>query len=169
MNLDDYQLEAQRTAPRELSAYPRAVREALEAGGPRELLDVFDVLIWGQGLAGEAGEVCDLLLKKVHGHGRAYDPEALLKELGDVLCYLANLASAHGFTLSEVAQANVDKLRARYPEGFTVAAANAPKPEQVAQWADPDVAYERVFAQPRVEKVVFATLGAPHDGTGGVE
>lgn len=128
MTLDEYQNEAKRTAPRSLDAYPVSVATAfLELRhGPTgdELLKIFDTLIWGQGLAGEAGEVCDLL-KKVHGHGQPYDGEKLKKELGDCLWYLANLAGAHGFTLSEVAQANVSKLRARYPSGFSVAAAQA--------------------------------------------
>jgi NTP pyrophosphatase (non-canonical NTP hydrolase) len=133
MTLDEYQKEAKRTAPRSLDAYPKPVqiafKHALGFKDGDDLLKTFDVLIWGQGLAGEAGEVCDLL-KKVHGHGKPYDGDQLKKELGDVLWYLANLADAHGFTLSEVAQANVDKLRARYPVGFSVQAAAAKADEK---------------------------------------
>lgn len=132
MNLDEYQAEARRTAPRSMDAYPRAVRDAVEVLRLKEwsnhradaLLKLEDIHIWAHGLAGEAGEVCDLL-KKTHGHGKAYDADKLKKELGDVLWYVANLADAHGFKLSEVAEANVAKLRARYPGGFSVAAAEA--------------------------------------------
>lgn len=120
MDLNEYQAEARRTAPRALEAYPPSVRGAHDA----DLLKLHDILVWALGLAGEAGEVADLL-KKVHGHGKTYEPVKMLKELGDVLWYLSNLADAHGFTLEQVAHANVAKLRARYPAGFTVAAAQA--------------------------------------------
>ena len=40
------------------------------------------------------------------------------EEIGDVLWYCAELATALGVTLDEIAQGNVDKLRRRYPDGF---------------------------------------------------
>ncbi len=73
------------------------------------------------GLAGESGEVADLV-KKVVGHGHDLDKGKLLKELGDVLWYVAMTAECLGADLETVARLNVDKLRARYPEGFTVEA-----------------------------------------------
>ena len=42
------------------------------------------------------------------------------EELGDILWYLTWLCSEFGFGLEEVAQANIDKLKRRYPEGFSV-------------------------------------------------
>lgn len=69
------------------------------------------------GVAGEAGEVADLV-KKAIGHGHEMDAGKVKKELGDVLWYVAVLAHRVGFTLEEVAAANVEKLRKRYPEGF---------------------------------------------------
>ena len=71
----------------------------------------------GLGLTGEAGEVAELV-KKAHGHGLPIDREKLKKELGDVQWYLARLADIHSITLEELAEANIAKLRARYPEGF---------------------------------------------------
>lgn len=77
------------------------------------------------GLAGEAGEAVDLVKKHLH-HGHALDLERLKGELGDVLWYVAALADAAGLTLEEVAQHNVEKLRARYPdEGFDPARSQA--------------------------------------------
>ena len=70
------------------------------------------------GIAGEAGEVADYI-KKVVGHGHALDPQALQKELGDVLWYVAMLATKCGLDLDLVAQANIEKLRKRYPDGFS--------------------------------------------------
>jgi NTP pyrophosphatase (non-canonical NTP hydrolase) len=77
-----------------------------------------DKVILGLGVAGEAGEVADLIKKEV-GHGHLSDPEKISSELGDVLWYVAALANAYGFSLSEIATKNIDKLKARYPEGFS--------------------------------------------------
>lgn len=70
------------------------------------------------GLAGEAGEVVDLI-KKHRFHGHDLDREALVGELGDVLHYLAAEARCHGIKLEEVARHNIAKLAKRYPNGFS--------------------------------------------------
>lgn len=69
------------------------------------------------GLAGESGEILDYI-KKVKYQGHQYEAKVMLDEMGDVLFYLANLASLCGFTLQEVAEHNDHKLRKRYPSGF---------------------------------------------------
>ena len=74
--------------------------------------------IAGLGLAGEAGEVVDYL-KKVVGHGHKLDKDKLVKELGDVLWYVAEICSEINADMSDVAQQNIDKLKARYPDGFS--------------------------------------------------
>lgn len=76
-------------------------------------------LVCGLGIAGEAGEVADLI-KKEYFHGHPRDPEKMKEELGDVLHYLAMCAWSYDWTLEEVAQANIDKLAKRYPNGFEV-------------------------------------------------
>lgn len=159
MTLDEYQEAALRTAIRQIDAYPAAIQTAWAAMPDRlaadDLLKTFDVMTFGLGLTGEAGEVVDLI-KKGFGHGYGVDRAKLGKELGDVLWYLSNLADAYGIPLSAVASENVAKLRARYPDGFTVAASKAkadessPTPAKIAQWADPDAAYKRVFNRDRV-------------------
>lgn len=81
-------------------------------------LEKKDVLINGvMGLCGEAGEAIDIV-KKHLAQGHALDREALIKELGDVAWYLAETAYALDVPLEEVLRRNIDKLRARYPEGF---------------------------------------------------
>jgi len=73
------------------------------------------------GLAGESGEVADII-KKVVSQGHPLDDEKwgkIKKELGDVLWYIAEVATLLDMSLDEVAQENIDKLLARYPEGFT--------------------------------------------------
>lgn len=69
------------------------------------------------GLNGEAGECIDLVKKwKYQGHD--LDRTALADELGDVLWYLAETACGIGWTLEDIAQRNIEKLKRRYPEGF---------------------------------------------------
>jgi NTP pyrophosphatase (non-canonical NTP hydrolase) len=80
------------------------------------------------GLAGESGEYADLIKKHLF-HSHALDREKARKELSDVLWYVAVAAHQLGFTLSSVAQANVDKLRARYPDGFDPLRSQNRKPD----------------------------------------
>lgn len=69
------------------------------------------------GLNGEAGECIDIL-KKYLFQGHTFDREHIAKELGDVAWYLAVSADAVGYDLETIFQMNIDKLKARYPEGF---------------------------------------------------
>ena len=69
------------------------------------------------GLCGESGEAIDIV-KKWFAHGHELDREHLKKELGDIAWYLAEAATALDISLEEVLEANIEKLRKRYPEGF---------------------------------------------------
>ena len=70
------------------------------------------------GLCGESGEVADLIKKhRFQGHDLDFDHVA--KELGDIAWYLAVGAYAIGYDLEKILQMNVDKLKARYPDGFS--------------------------------------------------
>ncbi|MBQ8175837.1 MAG: nucleoside triphosphate pyrophosphohydrolase family protein [Oscillospiraceae bacterium] len=83
-------------------------------------LDKKDVLINGvMGLCGESGETIDIV-KKHLAQGHELDKEKLAKELGDVAWYLAETATAIGYDLEDIFQMNIDKLKKRYPEGFSV-------------------------------------------------
>jgi NTP pyrophosphatase (non-canonical NTP hydrolase) len=70
------------------------------------------------GLAGEVGELVDLY-KKVKHHGHILDHDKVLSELGDIRYYLELVTHKLGFTMSEVETSNTNKLRVRYPEGFS--------------------------------------------------
>lgn len=81
-------------------------------------LDKKDVLINGvMGLCGESGEAIDIV-KKWLAQGHDLDREKLARELGDIAWYLAETAWALEIPLEEILQANIDKLKKRYPEGF---------------------------------------------------
>ena len=82
-------------------------------------LDKRDVLINSvMGLCGESGEAIDVV-KKWLAQGHELDRARLAKELGDVAWYLAEAATALDIPLEDILRANLDKLKARYPEGFS--------------------------------------------------
>lgn len=97
MTLNEYQESAKKTA-----LYPKFGDQGW----------VYPVL----GLTGEAGEVADKLKKVIRDQGGVISDEVRLglkAELGDVLWYVSQLAHELGFTLDEVASANIAKLADR--------------------------------------------------------
>lgn len=70
------------------------------------------------GILSEAGEVADAL-KKHYFYGQVLDVDNVKEELGDIMYYIATLAHVHGFSLSECGSSCIDKLKRRYPNGFT--------------------------------------------------
>ena len=97
MNMNEYQKLAARTMNVELTR-DATVRHALH------------------GMCGEIGELHSLYQKRYQGH--EFSREHAMKELGDLLWFIAEYCTACDFALEEVAKANIDKLLARYPEGF---------------------------------------------------
>lgn len=69
-------------------------------------------------LTGEAGEIAEIIKKHFY-HGHPMEVDALADELGDLMWYIAVMANVYGFDLGEIARRNVEKLRRRYPEGFS--------------------------------------------------
>ena len=112
---------------RDVDEYQAAAARTARMDRPAEVV----AMTFGLGIAGEAGEVADLV-KKAYGHGAGMDREKLRLELGDVAWYLAAVATHHGLRLSDVLAANLDKLRRRYPTGFTTAASVA-RADEAAQ------------------------------------
>ena len=70
------------------------------------------------GLSAEVGEVLGLHQKVNQGH--PLDDTALRLEIGDVMWFVAELCDAYGWDMGEIARANIEKLRNRYPVRFTV-------------------------------------------------
>lgn len=102
MTLDDYEVAAARTTNPRLSETER-------------LLDA------AAGLAEEAGEILGVVRKHAY-QSRELDRDKLKIELGDALWCLAMTARSAGIMLEDVAAANVAKLGARYPSGYSDAA-----------------------------------------------
>ena len=88
--------------------------QAMRFANPK-CLNIFNAAL---GLTGEAGEFADLI-KKINFHGHTQDTEHLIKELGDALWYIALAAQILDVNLESVMQKNIDKLSARYPNGFS--------------------------------------------------
>ena len=70
------------------------------------------------GLCGESGEAIDIV-KKWMAHGHELDKAHLAKELGDIAWYLAEAATALDMDLEDILQANIEKLKKRYQDGFS--------------------------------------------------
>lgn len=97
MTLNDYQKAAARTVNDRLSAQETEMHAL-------------------HGIAGEVGKIHSLYQKVYQGH--PLDPEHLQKELGDLMWFIAEICTAKGWDLEEIGRLNIEKLRARYPEGF---------------------------------------------------
>nr|DAT41299.1 MAG TPA: NTP-PPase-like protein [Bacteriophage sp.] len=97
MTINEYQKLAQRTA---------------NTKRPSDKLE--NACLW---LAGETGEVCDIL-KKYLFQGHELDRPHLIEEAGDCAWYLAELAAALGVSLETILDRNIAKLEKRYPDGF---------------------------------------------------
>ena len=76
-----------------------------------------EIMTWGLGIAGEAGDVAGCI-KKTFVHKN--DQVAGIKEnLGDTLWYIAMICNFFGWNLEDVFNENTEKLLKRYPGGFT--------------------------------------------------
>ena len=79
-----------------------------------------EILVNGvMGLNGESGEVIDIVKKHMF-QGHELDKDKIKKELGDVMWYVAEVCEALDLSLDEVMEGNIEKLRKRFKDGFTV-------------------------------------------------
>lgn len=69
------------------------------------------------GMVGEIGEIHSIYQKSYQGHDM--DFEELKKELGDLLWFIAEYCTILKLSLEDIMQMNIDKLKKRYPEGFS--------------------------------------------------
>ena len=79
--------------------------------------DTGTILLACLGLSGEVGEFNDMIKKWIF-HEKDLDEEHLKKELGDIMWYIAMMCHAFRWNLDEIMEMNINKLKARYPEGF---------------------------------------------------
>ncbi len=77
-----------------------------------------EILTWGLGLTGEAGDVASCI-KKTFAHNND-QREGIKENIGDTLWYAAMICSFFGWDMQELLEENIKKLEARYPQGFTI-------------------------------------------------
>ncbi len=70
------------------------------------------------GVITEAGELTDAVKKWIF-YGKSFDPVNVKEEVGDVLWYLALVCNAMNVTLDDCMEANIAKLRKRFPDKYT--------------------------------------------------
>jgi NTP pyrophosphatase (non-canonical NTP hydrolase) len=99
--------------------YQQLAKRTLIERPEQPLTDEETMKVWNAlGVAGEAGELCDLVKKGIfHRHG--IDVDKLKKEIGDVCWYLAGLATQFDLDFGEILESNIEKLKRRYPNGFS--------------------------------------------------
>ena len=87
-----------------------------------EMVNIPLLLTAAIGMSSENGEFSEIVKKCVF-QGKEFNRKEryhMKRELGDILWYLANAATALGYNLDEIMFANIEKLEARYPNGFEV-------------------------------------------------
>jgi NTP pyrophosphatase (non-canonical NTP hydrolase) len=77
-----------------------------------------EIATWGLGIAGEAGDVASCI-KKVFAQKNEAIKEGLKENLGDIMWYIAMICNFFDWELEGVLNENIEKLRKRYPKGFT--------------------------------------------------
>ena len=76
-----------------------------------------EILTWGLGIAGEAGDVASCI-KKTFAHDN--DQRLGIKEnIGDALWYAAMICNFFGWEMQAILNENLEKLKKRFPNGFT--------------------------------------------------
>lgn len=103
------------------------------------------------GLVGETGEVVDDIKKRIY-HGRDIPLQHTAEELGDVLWYVANIATQYGFNLDDIVAQNMKKLKNRYPGKYS---------EDVGAHPTVSIADEPIILQLKNEGLYFTRKG-PH-------
>jgi NTP pyrophosphatase (non-canonical NTP hydrolase) len=86
---------------------------------------ILDMVHATMGISGEAGELLDAV-KKSFIYNKPLDTENVIEELGDIMFYVQHMLNQFPkHSLYTVLNANMDKLRKRYPDGYSDAAAQA--------------------------------------------
>lgn len=94
--------------------YQQAVRRTMKT----RVKPQYALLDYLLGLGGEAGELLNAV-KKMLFHEHDWDDAKVREELGDIAWYLFAIANTLGYDMTKIAQENVEKLRLRYPDGYS--------------------------------------------------
>ena len=95
----------------------REYQEACKKTAKKFESDEKEILTWGLGISGEAGDVASCI-KKTFAHDND-QKQGLRENIGDTLWYAAMICNFFGWDMEEVLRENIEKLKKRFPEGFT--------------------------------------------------
>lgn len=112
MNIKEYQQLAMRTNDRKATERLENVLENIM------VQDVGGIINASLGLSGEVGELNDMIKKSIF-HGHSLDIGEVQKEIGDICWYIAMMCESFGLSMDQVMQQNIEKLKKRYPDGFS--------------------------------------------------
>lgn len=99
MELNEYQKLAERTAKKDFQTKEE------------------EIMCWGLGVSGEAGDIASCI-KKTFAHKNDVK-EGIKENIGDMMWYTAMICNFFGWDFAEVLNENIEKLKKRFPEGFT--------------------------------------------------
>jgi NTP pyrophosphatase (non-canonical NTP hydrolase) len=99
--------------------YQHKAKRTLIEKPETELNDKSQMVLWcSVGLSGEVGELLNHLKKYIF-HGEDFLRDYAIEEVGDILWYLSSICTILNIDLSEAMRGNIEKLKKRYPNGFT--------------------------------------------------
>jgi NTP pyrophosphatase (non-canonical NTP hydrolase) len=106
IDLEEYQKIAERTAKKDFSTKNE------------------EIMCWGLGVTGEAGDIASCI-KKTFAHKKDVK-EGIKENLGDMFWYSAMICNFFGWNLQNILEQNIDKLKQRFPEGFSYQSVDRP-------------------------------------------
>ena len=119
MDLTEYQKLAEKTAKKDFATRTE------------------EILTWGCGISGEAGDVASCI-KKTFTHNKDVS-EGIKENLGDMMWYTAMICNFFKWDFNEILEQNIEKLKKRFPEGFTYDAVN----RDMVKWSGVHVKEEK--------------------------
>jgi len=91
-----------------------------------------EIMTWGLGVTGEAGDIASCI-KKTFVHNKDVK-EGIKENIGDMMWYTAMICNFFGWSLQDILNENLNKLKARFPDGFNYNSVN----REMIKWSGQD-------------------------------
>jgi len=92
-------------------------KEVLRTASTNETEKEMQIFKWALGLAGETGDTIGCIKKTIFHKNNQID--GIKENIGDTMWYLAMICNHYEFKFHAILEGNIEKLRKRYPKGFT--------------------------------------------------
>ena len=100
----------------DLKNYQKLCRQTAKKFSNKQL----EIATWGLGVSGEAGDIASCI-KKYYAHQNTEVKDGIKENIDDMLWYTAMICNFFGWDMQEILNENVEKLKKRFPNGFTIA------------------------------------------------